>query len=86
MSQVAVHKCKDPDTGLQMLLEHVDAIADSIRQRAFDIFQHRDGGIGSDLDDWLQAERELMAAAKQPDAPRPSASSKASLANPRSSR
>jgi HSP20 family protein len=43
-----------------MLLEHVDAIADSIRQRAFDIFQHRDGGIGSDLDDWLQAEREQV--------------------------
>jgi len=57
-----------------------------IASRAHQIFLERGGAPGSDLDDWLQAERELSAAATSHDAPRPAASSKASLANPRSSR
>jgi len=31
-----------------------------IAERAFNIFQARGGSIGQDLDDWLQAERELL--------------------------
>ena len=57
-----------------------------IATRAHQIFLERGGTPGCDLDDWLQAERELTTAAKPHDAPRPSASSKVSLANPRSSR
>jgi hypothetical protein len=45
MSQVAVDKCKDPETGLNALLENIESITDSIRQRAFDIFQPRGGGL-----------------------------------------
>ena len=30
-----------------------------IRQRAYDIWCHRNGGPGSDIDDWRQAEAEL---------------------------
>ena len=60
MSQVAIYKCKNPETTPQMLLEHVEAITDSIRKRAINIFQNRNGENGSDLDDWLQAERDVV--------------------------
>jgi hypothetical protein len=32
---------------------------DRIAQRAYEFYQARGGGDGNDLDDWLQAEREL---------------------------
>jgi HSP20 family protein len=60
MSQVAINKCKNPETTPQTLLEHLEAITDSIRKRAFNIFQNRNGENGSDLDDWLQAERDVV--------------------------
>ena len=60
MSQVAIHKCKNPETTPQIFLEHLEAITDSIRKRAFNIFQNRNGENGSDLDDWLQAERDVV--------------------------
>jgi DNA-binding SARP family transcriptional activator len=31
-----------------------------IAERAFSLFQARGGSFGQDLDDWLQAERELL--------------------------
>ena len=34
---------------------------DQIRQRAQEIYQARGGAAGRELDDWLQAERELQA-------------------------
>lgn len=60
MSQVAIYKCKNPETTPQTLLEHMEAITDSIRKRAFNLFQNRNGQNGFDLDDWLQAEREMV--------------------------
>jgi HSP20 family protein len=60
MAQVAVQKCKDPETTPETLLEKIEAIASSIREKAFNIFQSRNGGNGSDLDDWLQAECEVV--------------------------
>jgi hypothetical protein len=33
--------------------------ADAVARRAYEIFQSRGGNHGSDLDDWLEAEREL---------------------------
>jgi len=54
--------------------------------RAHEIFLKRGATPGSELDDWLQAERELTAAAKPSDSPKPSAPSKAPLANSRSHR
>ncbi|MFQ5709174.1 MAG: DUF2934 domain-containing protein [bacterium] len=35
---------------------------DEIRRRAFEIFLSRNGQPGHDLEDWLQAEKELRAA------------------------
>ena len=60
MSQVAINKCKDPETTPPTLLEKLEATAASIRKRAFDIFQHRSGRDGSDLGDWLQAEQDVV--------------------------
>jgi len=60
MTQVPIYKCKNPETTPQMLLEHVEAITDSIRKRAINIFQNRNNENGSDLDDWLQAERDVV--------------------------
>lgn len=59
MSQVAICKCKDLET-TQTLMDRVKTIGDSIRKRAFSLFQHRNGGTGSDWNDWLQAERDLV--------------------------
>ena len=36
-------------------------VVEEIRQRAYEIYVGRGGTHGSDLDDWLQAERELKA-------------------------
>jgi hypothetical protein len=35
------------------------ASRDDIARRAYDLYQQRGGTNGSDLDDWLQAERDL---------------------------
>jgi hypothetical protein len=42
---------------------------DEIAQRAYEIFQARGGEPGHDLDDWLQAESELLRenAVRRPD-------------------
>jgi hypothetical protein len=37
------------------------ALADKIRRRAYDIYLDRGSEDGRDLEDWLQAERELTA-------------------------
>jgi HSP20 family molecular chaperone IbpA len=60
MPQVTVEKCRTPEAIPQALLERIEAITDSIRQRAFGLFQNRNGRDGSDLDDWLQAERDVV--------------------------
>jgi Protein of unknown function (DUF2934) len=38
------------------------ATPDAIARRAFEVYCARGGGHGQDVDDWLQAERELMGA------------------------
>ena len=34
-------------------------LEDQIRARAYEIWQLRDGQVGSDVEDWLQAEEEI---------------------------
>lgn len=41
-----------------------DPITEAIAQRAYELFLARGGQHGRDVDDWLQAERELDDAAK----------------------
>jgi HSP20 family molecular chaperone IbpA len=61
MSQVLVQKTRDSESTAKPLLEEMKSIADSIRQRAFSLFQNRNEHYyGSDLEDWLQAERDVV--------------------------
>jgi HSP20 family molecular chaperone IbpA len=60
MSNVAVEKVHDGETTPPSLFERMTAIADKIRQRAFDVFQSRGCADGRSLDDWLLAEREIV--------------------------
>jgi hypothetical protein len=41
-----------------------DPITEAIATRAYELFLERGSQSGRDLDDWLQAERELVAAAR----------------------
>jgi HSP20 family molecular chaperone IbpA len=59
MSQIAVQRVREAGTQCS-LFEEMKNLAERVRQRAFEIFQNRAGQNGSDLDDWYQAERELI--------------------------
>jgi hypothetical protein len=46
-----------------------DEVQEAISLRAYEIYQSRDGVPGCELDDWLQAEDEILAALTEPKAP-----------------
>jgi HSP20 family protein len=60
MSNVAVEKCPDSGALPETLWQRMNAITDEIRQRAFGLFERRGRSSGMDLDDWLQAENEVV--------------------------
>lgn len=60
MAQIAINKCRNLEMLPQRIVEDLREITESIRQRAFGLFQTRNGGNGSDLEDWLQAERDVV--------------------------
>ena len=60
MAQIAVNKCNDLTAIPRTLLEQMQGVAESIRQRAFSLFESRNRGHGSDLEDWLRAERDVV--------------------------
>ena len=60
MAQIAINKCKTLETMPQRILGELREITESIRQRAFELFQARNGGNGSEVDDWLRAERDVV--------------------------
>jgi HSP20 family protein len=59
MTQIAIHKLEDRETMSPSFLERAKSMVDAVRRRAFELFQKRNGSNGSDLDDWLQAERDV---------------------------
>lgn len=59
MSKVAIQKYRDMEAVPRSLFEEMADLTEAIRQRAFSLFQSRKGENGSDLDDWLRAEREV---------------------------
>ncbi|MGH9648484.1 MAG: Hsp20 family protein [Bryobacteraceae bacterium] len=59
MSIVVVQKIRDANQSRPMLKETTDLL-DQVRMRAFELFQKRGGVPGSDLGDWLQAEKEVF--------------------------
>lgn len=40
-------------------------LENEIRRRAYEFFEQRNGGPGSELDDWLRAENEILARYQQ---------------------
>ncbi|HYA18166.1 MAG TPA: Hsp20 family protein [Bryobacteraceae bacterium] len=59
MSQIAITRVRDEKES-PSVLEDLKALAARVRDRAFAIFEKRGAGGGKDLDDWLEAERELI--------------------------
>ncbi len=61
MVNVRIKKIKeDLAAGGHSFFEELEGLFEQIRGRAYSIFQQRGGGEGSDLDDWLRAEREFL--------------------------
>src|SRR5579872_5765291 len=60
MSNVSVEKVREPDNAPASVYERMQAIANRIRERAYDLFQSRGATDGTAMDDWLQAERDLL--------------------------
>lgn len=61
MTQVAVNKCHDGKQVPGTLLEKAEKLSCAIRDKAFSLFEKRNGnGHGSALEDWLAAEREVV--------------------------
>lgn len=77
---------QDPPTPVNATSTAVRPTEEDIAFRAHQIFLERGATPGQDLDDWLQAERELTAAAEGLKPSRMDAPSPMPLPNPRSSR
>src|SRR5262249_7341595 len=56
----AIERVQDEGATPPTLFEHMMDIAEKIRQRAFELFQRRGGADGRSVEDWLQAEREVI--------------------------
>lgn len=59
MANVAVEKVNDGNTP-PALLQRMTEIAEKVRRRAFEIFENHGRADGRSLDNWLQAERDLI--------------------------
>jgi len=59
MANVSVQKCREsgfPAT----LMQKISALSEEIRNRAYSLFEKRGKADGSDVEDWLNAEREII--------------------------
>jgi HSP20 family molecular chaperone IbpA len=61
MPKVKVHQARDANAGISSpVFGKVEEKLAALRQRAFELFQRRGCQPGSELDDWLQAEKDLF--------------------------
>jgi HSP20 family molecular chaperone IbpA len=60
MANIPITKVKENGAESLSLLGEMKALAERVRQRAYELFQSRHSRAGSPLDDWLKAERELI--------------------------
>jgi len=60
MSQIAVNKCSDWASIPQTVLDKIQDLSETIRQKAYNLFESRNGGDGSEVQDWLEAERDTV--------------------------
>ena len=59
MSNISVRKVGEAESLPRQIVEEMQSFLESIKRRAYELFETRGGGQGGDLDDWLKAEREL---------------------------
>jgi HSP20 family protein len=59
MAQVNVQKIQEAKQSRPLLQETIDLL-DSVRVRAFELYEKRGGPHGNDMGDWLQAEKEVF--------------------------
>jgi HSP20 family molecular chaperone IbpA len=60
MHGISIEKIGEPERGALARNSEMERAVEAIRRRAFDYFEGRGGVFGSDVDDWLRAERELI--------------------------
>lgn len=61
MSKVRVHRVNDSNAMVaNPVFGKVEEALDAIRRRAFELFEKRGCAAGADVDDWLQAEKDLF--------------------------
>jgi len=60
MSIILVEKVQETAALPRPLLDELESISANIRTKAYELFLMRGDSPGSDIDDWLEAERQLM--------------------------
>lgn len=60
MPEVEVQRIHSDERKSHPVVEHFKALTERIRQRAYELFERRAGSEGAALDDWLQAENDLL--------------------------
>jgi len=63
MIGVSVRKFDPAEAKSVSLMGEIKILFDRVRQRAFEVFERRGRASGRELDDWLNAEAQLLAAA-----------------------
>ncbi len=58
--QVAVERIDGKKAAPESFVDEIQALSDRIRRRAFDLFERRGGVDGFAVDDWLNAEQDLL--------------------------
>jgi len=51
---------KEETRAKEAVTANVNVLEDQIRKRAYELYLAREGGPGSDVDDWLRAEAEIL--------------------------
>ena len=62
MPNIVVQKVREAGSLPRQLLEEMESIAGKIRVRAYELFLKRGASPGREMEDWLQAERDLVEA------------------------
>jgi len=60
MAHISMDKVENGDLTAKPVYKDLQRRLETIRQRAFELFEKRGGEPGSDVEDWLKAEREVL--------------------------
>ena len=60
MPTIAIEKYRDPGALPEGLKWNLNQITEEVRRHAFGLFERRGRTIGSDLENWFEAEREIV--------------------------